>query len=210
MGKIRILIVDECAFCCARLRALLERNADMRVVAEARHESEAFALVENKKPDLILIGCVNRELDRCDLKTKLLGVFANIKILSIRNEIKNSLNTEDNPPETNTRYSRDVNVDRLSATIRDLTYGGRLPAATNSDRLSRVENNDDTLSPLTPRQREILKLVAEGNSTKEIGYSLQISIKTVDAHRGEIMRRLHIYNVPDLVRFAMRHGLVSM
>ncbi len=88
-------------------------------------------------------------------------------------------------------------------------YDTAIDRLVNSDRLF-AENSDRRLSTLTPRQRQILKLVAEGNSTKEIAYSLQISIKTVDAHRGEIMRRLHIYNVPDLVRFAMRHGLVSM
>jgi DNA-binding NarL/FixJ family response regulator len=76
-----------------------------------------------------------------------------------------------------------------------------------------VERRDASLpsleSPLTARQREILQLLAEGHSTKEIAYRLGVSIKTVESHRAQIMKRLDIWDVPGLVRYAIRSGLVS-
>ena len=68
---------------------------------------------------------------------------------------------------------------------------------------------DDPLASLTARQREILQLIAEGKSTKEIAYELEVSVKTVEAHRAQLMERLDIHDIPGLVRFAIRTGLVS-
>jgi DNA-binding NarL/FixJ family response regulator len=67
----------------------------------------------------------------------------------------------------------------------------------------------DPLQDLTPRQREVLQLIAEGNSTKEIAHKLNLSIKTVETHRGELMNRLDIHDVAGLVRYAIRTGLVT-
>jgi DNA-binding NarL/FixJ family response regulator len=66
-----------------------------------------------------------------------------------------------------------------------------------------------SLEDLTPRQREILKFIAEGQSTKQIALGLNISVKTVETHRAQLMDRLHIHNVPGLVRYAMRNGLID-
>jgi DNA-binding NarL/FixJ family response regulator len=75
--------------------------------------------------------------------------------------------------------------------------------------MDRLGNGSNVLDILTPRQREILQLIAEGRSTKEIAQRLSISVKTVETHRGKLMERLQIYDVPGLVRFAVRMGLVS-
>ena len=76
--------------------------------------------------------------------------------------------------------------------------------------LRRSDARDVTpLEMLTPRQREILQLVTEGHSTKDIARRLDLSVKTVEAHRSELMERLDIHDVPGLVRFAIRHGLTS-
>jgi DNA-binding NarL/FixJ family response regulator len=74
--------------------------------------------------------------------------------------------------------------------------------------LARMGNNLAPVEQLTPRQREIVQLVAEGKSTKEIAFALEISVKTVEAHRSQIMTKLGIHDVPGLVRYAMRVGLV--
>ena len=74
--------------------------------------------------------------------------------------------------------------------------------------LARVEPGPRLSSQLTPRQREILQLIAEGKSAKEIAFLLNLSIKTVETHRAQLMERLEIYDVPGLVRYAMRTGLV--
>jgi DNA-binding NarL/FixJ family response regulator len=73
----------------------------------------------------------------------------------------------------------------------------------------RVENKEASIDSLTPRQREILQLVAEGKSTKDVASLLNLSVKTVEAHRGQIMTRLEIHDLAGLVRYAIRTGLVS-
>jgi DNA-binding NarL/FixJ family response regulator len=76
--------------------------------------------------------------------------------------------------------------------------------------LSRVAVGDRApVNPLTPRQREVLKLVTEGKSTKQIAATLHLSVKTVEAHRGELMRRLGIHDVAGLVKYALRHGIIA-
>ena len=76
--------------------------------------------------------------------------------------------------------------------------------------LSRTSEQTNSLDQLTPRQREVLQLIAEGHSSKQIAQILSSSLKTVDSHRTNIMERLGIHNVPGLVRYAIRHGLVSL
>ena len=75
--------------------------------------------------------------------------------------------------------------------------------------LGRVEGKQSPLDQLTPRQREILQLIAEGRSTKEIAFTLNVSVKTVETHRAQLMDRLDIHDVAGLVRYAMRVGLIS-
>jgi DNA-binding NarL/FixJ family response regulator len=70
-------------------------------------------------------------------------------------------------------------------------------------------STEGRLETLTPRQREILQLIAEGRSTKEIAFSLKLSVKTVETHRRQVMERLQIFDIPGLVRFALRHGIVA-
>jgi DNA-binding NarL/FixJ family response regulator len=107
-----------------------------------------------------------------------------------------------------------ADVPELSLAIRAVMRGeSYLSPAVSKDvigELRRTDARDATpLEMLTPRQREILQLVTEGHSTKDIARRLDVSVKTVEAHRAEVMERLDIHDLPGLVRFAIRHGLTS-
>ncbi len=98
----------------------------------------------------------------------------------------------------------------LQAVIRGERYLSRaIPSQVIDDRLAASPGSHDPLEPLTPRQREVLQLIAEGKSTKEIAFHLQVSAKTVETHRAQLMRRLNIHDVAGLVRYSIRAGLVT-
>ena len=109
--------------------------------------------------------------------------------------------------------NKDSAFDELAAALDAICSGRRyLCRALDADRVQQMEervgHGESGLERLTPRQRQILQLVAEGYGTRQIAERLFVSIKTVETHRGQIMERLDIHDVPGLVRFAIRHGLL--
>lgn len=208
------MLADDHALVRAGIRALLDTLSGVEVVAEYGDGIEALESVRRDPPDAILLDITLPGLNGLDVAARIarLGVPTRVLMLSMHNS-----------PEHAARalaagavgyLNKDSAFDELATALEAIFAGKRyLCRALNEDAVLELERRageaKSELELLTPRQRQILQLIAEGNATRQIAERLFLSIKTVETHRGQIMQRLNIFDIPGLVRFAIRNGLVS-
>ena len=210
------MLADDHALVRAGIRSLLETLPDVEVVGEYGDGLEVLESVRRDPPDAILLDITLPGLNGLDVAARInrLGIPTRVLMLSMHTS-----------PEHAARalaagaagyLNKDSAFDELATALEAIFSGKRyLCSALNEDvvlalerRVSEGESKSE-LALLTPRQRQILQLIAEGHPTRQIAERLYLSIKTVETHRGQIMQRLNIFDVPGLVRFAIRNGLVS-
>jgi len=214
MNTIRLLLADDHRLMRAGLRALLHSLPQVQVVAEAGNGYEALQLAEQHRPDIVIMDIGMGELNGLEATARLtkLAPAPHVIILSMHaNEeyVRRALQAGAVGYLLKGAEPAELEF-AIQAVMRGETY--LTPAVSKQvihDYLESGAAKPDPLGELTPRQREVLQLIAEGQSTKEIAYRLNLSIKTVEAHRGELMNRLDIHDVAGLVRFAIRTGLVT-
>jgi len=206
---LRILLADDHMIVRQGLRALLER-AGFEVVAEATNGQEAVALAEKHKPDVAVLDLMMPTLNGLDAGRQILqsGAKTAIVLLTMQTDehhVARALRAGIKAYLLKTQASDD-----LVRAIRDVVRG----QVFLSDAVSRVVV-DGYLSgvaapedPLAPREREVLQLVAEGKTSKEIAEILGVSVKTAESYRSHIMEKLDIHETAGLVRYAIRRGLV--
>ncbi|MGP0068447.1 MAG: response regulator [Isosphaeraceae bacterium] len=212
---IRILIADDHTLLRAGIRALLENLPGIEVVAEARNGEDALAAVDLHRPDIVLTDIAMPMMNGLELAARLGRDFPGIKtiILSIHSEeeyICRALQAG-----AVGYLLKDSSANELGLAIEAVSRGDSYlsPAISKhviSDYTRR--NGGDPRAPglLSPRQREILRLIAMGQTTKSIARTLGISSKTVETHRAQLMDRLEIYDIAGLVRYAIRQGLATL
>jgi DNA-binding NarL/FixJ family response regulator len=214
MTAIRVLLADDHALFRAGIRSLLLAIEGVEIVGEARDGHEALRLVAAHTPDVLLLDVALPELNGIEVAERLrdtpgtrvliLSMFANEEFVlrSLRAGAAGYL-------------LKDSSVVELEAALRSVADGGSyLSPAVSGHVLAayvrRVGQEGAPAEPtLTPRQREVLQLIAEGHGTKEIAARLCLSAKTVETHRAQLMERLGIHDVAGLVRYAIRTGIVS-
>jgi DNA-binding NarL/FixJ family response regulator len=214
MGTIRVLLADDHRLVRAGLRALLQSLAGVQVVAEAGNGYEALQLAEQHQPDIVIMDIGMEGLNGLEAAARLAKFTPapRVIILSMHaNEeyVRRSLQAGAAGYLLKGAEPAELEF-ALQAVMRGETY--LTPAVSKQvvqEYLQGGAVKSDPLQELTPRQREVLQLIAEGHSTKEIAYKLSLSIKTVETHRGELMNRLNIHDVAGLVRYAIRTGLVT-
>jgi DNA-binding NarL/FixJ family response regulator len=209
----RILLVDDHALVRAGIRALLESLPRLEVVGETGDGLEAVRLARSIAPDAILLDITLPGLNGLEVAARVarLGVRTRVLVLSMHAS-----------PEYAARafaagaagyLIKDSAFDELATALEEIGAGRRylsraIDAAQVAEFERRAAGGASSLDVLTPRQRQILQLVAEGFGTRQIAERLFLSVKTVETHRAQIMQRLDIHDVPGLVRFAIRHGLL--
>jgi two-component system, NarL family, response regulator NreC len=205
---IRSLLADDHVMLRQGLRALLEQ-AVMVVIGEASDGQEALRLAHAQPPDVAVLDIGMPHLNGIETARRLRGVLPQTKIVLL------TMHTDD-PYVLEAMQAGAVGyvlktqaaLDIVQA-IRDVVQGGiylspRVSRAVVQAYLTRSDLPPD---PLTSREREILQLIAEGQTTKEIAWSLDLSVKTVESHRINLMRKLDIHETATLVRYAIRRGL---
>ena len=197
----------------AGIRSLLERIPTVDVVAEAGDGREALALVKKHRPTVVLMDIAMPELNGLEAVARITRDFPEVKVIILSMHISETYVRQAFRAGASGYLLKDGTLAELESAIESVHSGGTFLSPRISRRVikSYLESLGNTSSPLdhlTARQREILQLIAEGKSTKEMAFLLGLSIKTVEAHRAELMSKLEIHNVPDLVRYAMRAGLV--
>jgi DNA-binding NarL/FixJ family response regulator len=210
MTRIRVVLAHGDALCLAGLRALLERAGGVEVVGEAADGRQAVSLARRLKPDLAVLE---------DALPKLNGVEATSRIRTAAPGVRVAILSEmaDAPSVASALRAgakgyllKSTSPRALAAAVREIVKGRVHLGAGVSRRLLRGGGAPRGQGPLTPRQREILQMVAEGWSTKQIAQVLRISVKTVETHRAQLMERLEIYDVPGLVRYALRTKITRL
>lgn len=214
MNVTRVLLADDHTLVRAGIRALIEKIPNVEVVGEASTGRAALELVKSKLPNLVLMDIGMAELGGLEALPRIVKDFPGVKVIILSAHANEEYVIRALRSGAAGYMLKDAATAELELAIRsvteDKTYLSPSISRTVIDSyLERVGGHLSPLEQLTPRQREILQLVAEGKNTKEIAADLNISVKTVESHRLQLMERLHIHDVPGLVRYAVRSGLVS-
>ena len=215
MNPIRVLIADEHTLVRAGIRSLLEDLDGIRVVAEASDGRTTLSLAELHRPDVVLMDIAMKELNGLETTQQLKHEYPEIRIVILSMYASEEYVLQALRAGASAYLLKDSATTELElalrAVMRDETYLS--PAVSKQVVDSYVQRVGSGLKPLdllTARQREILRFIVEGHGTKEIAYRLQLSVKTVESHRAQLMERLNIHDIPGLVRYAARVGLVKM
>jgi len=211
---LRIVLADDHALVRAGLRKLLESLPDIEVVGEAEDGRAALALVASHKPDLVLMDIAMPGLNGIEAAARLSREHPQVRALILsmhQNEdyVRQALRA--GAAGYLLKDAAPVELElAIKAVLRGETYlSPAVSKGVMSDYVQRLRGEDTPGEALTPRQREILQLIAEGHTTKEIARRLNISVKTVETHRTQLMKQLDLHDVAGLVRYALRTGLIS-
>jgi DNA-binding NarL/FixJ family response regulator len=214
MNATRVLLADDHALVRAGIRALIEKIPNVEVVGEASTGRAALELVKSKLPNLVLMDIAMAELGGLEALPRITKDFPSVRVIILSAHANEEYVIRALRSGAAGYMLKDAATAELELAINsvteDKTYLSPSISRTVIDSyLERVGGPLSPLEQLTPRQREILQLIAEGKNTKEIASDLDISVKTVESHRLQLMERLNIHDVPGLVRYAVRSGLVS-
>jgi DNA-binding NarL/FixJ family response regulator len=221
MNSTRVLLVDDHLLVRAGLRTLLEQMPGTEVVGEASNGREALDLIKAAPPDVVLMDITMAEMNGLVATAQITHDFPQVRILMLSMHATKEYVTQALQAGASGYLLKDAAPTELELAIRSVMRGEKylspavsthviadyLQRATGST--SRVDTMISSTTPLTLRQREILQLIAEGNTTKEIAAKLTLSVKTVETHRTQLMERLDIHDIAGLVRYAIRIGLVT-
>jgi DNA-binding NarL/FixJ family response regulator len=213
MNTIRILLADDHTLLRAGIRSLLEKMAGVEVVAEAADGREALDLIKTHQPNMVLMDIAMAGLNGLDATARIVREFPNVRVIILSMHANEEYVLQTLRAGASGYLLKDAATAELELAIqavarRDTYLSPAISRRVIEDYLGRISGWRSPSEQLTPRQREILQLVAEGKTTKEIAFLLKLSVKTVETHRAQLMDRLDVHDVPGLVRQAMRMGLV--
>ena len=213
--KIRVLLVDDHALVRAGIRALLERLERVEVIDEAGDGYQALDLIERLRPDVVLLDLTMPGLSGFEVLKVTKEKFPKVHMIVLTVHDEEEYAFQALQAGAVGYLPKSAASSELMLAIEHAMSGKRYLSPTVEQRTT-LELGQDIpegpvpLSELTPRQREVLTLIAEGHSTKDIARALSISVKTVETHRAQLMDRLNIHDVANLVRYAIKVGLVSI
>ena len=218
-GHMRILLADDHTLVRAGLRALLESLDDVTAISEAGDGRRALELVAAERPDVALLDISMPGLNGLEVAARVTSDSPRTRLVILSMHSSPSHVAQALRAGAVGYLLKDSAAEELGLALRAVMSGETYlsPAISRQvvdgflGRLARPEHNEPESidAQLTPRQREVLQLVAESRSSKEVAAMLSLSVKTVEAHRSQIMERLGIHDLAGLVRYAIRVGLVS-
>ena len=208
----RVLLADDHPLVRASLRALLAQLPEVAEVIEASDGLEAVGAVARHRPDIVLMDISMPGMNGLDAMSQILNDAPDTAVIILSMHSNEELVWRALRSGASGYLVKAAAVEELLDALRAVSRGETYVSAA----VRRIAANEPpegagelAEDPLTPRQREILRLIAEGMSSKEIAETLKIRIKTVESHRTQLMKRLGIHRVAGLVRYAIRNGIVS-
>lgn len=214
--SINILLADDHQIVRAGLRNLLEKESDMKVIAEAKNGRETVRLTTELSPDIVIMDIGMPELNGMEATGQIIKEKPGTRVIALSMHSDKQYVTGMFRAGASGYLLKDCPVSELVNAIRTV-YSGRTylsPEITGvfvKEYVNMVSRTDSPIVPeLTDREREVLQLLAEGKSSKEIAGILYISVKTVMVHRQKIMSKLGLKNLPELTKYAIRKGVTSL
>jgi DNA-binding NarL/FixJ family response regulator len=211
----RILIADDHKIMRDGLRSLISKEQDMEVVGEAENGRIAVQLARKLKPHLVIMDITMPELNGMDAARQILNEMPGTKIVTLSMHSDRRFVMEMFKAGVSGYLLKDCAFDELAqaikAVIADHKYVSPAVAGTViEDYVDQMSGAQGSSSELTSREREVLQLIAEGMTTKQIASELNVSVKTVETHRRKIMKKLDIHSIAELTKVAIQEGLTSV
>jgi DNA-binding NarL/FixJ family response regulator len=218
MSKIRVLLTDDHTLFRQGLRTLLTSEPDIEVIAEAANAGEAVGTAAQSRPDVVLLDIGMPGLSSFEAARQIRRDRPDTKILFLSMYDDEDYLAECMDVGGNGYVLKDSPAEQLTTAIREVARGGsylspRMLSRLVNDFRTQVRDGEGRLSrfgSLTKREREILKLLAEGNSVKEIAGNLDLSVKTVEAHKFNLMRKLNLHNKAQVVQYAIQKKIIRL
>ncbi len=213
MSAIRVLLVEDHTLVREGIRSLLDSFKDVEVVGEAANGRDALRKTRQLAPEVVLMDISMPELNGMEATARLAKSCPDSKVLmlSMHNDeeyVAQSLRAGARGYLVKEAATRELEH-AIQVLARGEVYFSNSISVDAVERLMADDSSGSALAQLTSRQREILQLIAEGCRTREIAERLSLSIKTVETHRTHLMERLGIWDVPGLVKFAIKAGLIQ-
>jgi DNA-binding NarL/FixJ family response regulator len=214
MSRLRVMIVEDHALVRAGMRALLEKIDGIDVVSAVGDGWEAVKAVQTDAPDLVLMDIAMPELNGLDATSRIVKESPATRVILLSMHANEEYLQQALQSGASGYLLKGAELAELELAIKTVSRGDSYltPAVAKYAIEAYREKSDGPTGPLAKlsmRQREILQLIAEGHTTKDIAQRLNVSVKTVETHRAHLMERLEIHDVPGLVRFAVRVGLIQ-
>ena len=214
MPKTRLALIDDHQIVRDGLKALLSQLEHCEVVAEGGSGEDALSLADNGDIDIFLMDIAMPGMSGLDAAARLREVRPDARIIMLSMHATGEYVRRAMTSGASGYLPKNMAPSELAQAIAKVSAGGRYLSPAVADSLEEAASSDDDeaggLGALSARQREILRLLAEGMTTRDIAALLSISAKTVETHRSQLMQKLEIFDVPGLVKYAIRHGLVSI
>ena len=215
-GVVRILLADDHTVMRAGLRLLLERHENFEVIGEAADGREAVEIAAEQKPAVVVMDVAMPHLNGVEAARQILSRNPDIAIVMLSMHSDESYVLRSLKAGARAYLLKDSAEADLIAAIQAITEGRSffspgVRALLKEDYIYRLQKfgADDTYELLTAREREVLQLVAEGRSNKEVASLLGLSLYTVETHRTHILQKLNLHSVPELILYAVRKGIIS-
>ena len=212
----RILLIDDHKIMRAGLRALIEKEKGLEVVAEAEDGRRAVELARDLSPDVIIMDISMNKLNGIDATRQITAACPDVKVLALSMHSDEHFVAGMLAAGASGYLLKDCAVEELSLAIRTAVGGNTylsppISKMVMKEYVSRLTKGASSPSAvLTTKEREILQLLAEGKTSKEIASSLNLSARTVEAHRREMMDKLDIHSVAELTKYAVRKGITDL
>ncbi len=214
--SIRILLADDHKIVRDGLRTLIEKEAGMEVIGEAENGRKALKMAQKIRPSVVIMDVTMPDMNGIEATRKIVTEIPGVKVIALSMHSDRRFVLGMLEAGASGYLMKDCAFDELAKAVRSIATGHTYLSPSIADvivkgYLDKVnEKISVARSPLTQREREILQLLAEGQSSKEIAAHLGVSVKTVETHRRNMMQKLNMRSVAELTKYAIREGLISV
>ena len=214
--RTKIILADDHKIIREGLRSLLEKQDDMEVIAEAYNGLTTVNLVQKLHPDVVIMDIGMPEMNGIDATTKITTEFKGVQVIALSMHSDRRFVMQMLKAGATGYLLKDSAFEELVTAIhtvmrRQHYLSQKITDVIVEEYLQNLPKNEtNVFTVLTPSEREVLQLIAEGKSTKQIASGLNVSVKTIETHRQQIMDKLNIHSVAELTKYAIREGITSL